>query len=586
MKRNVLFWRVCAVIILTVVITALFTTAVFRYVSGLTFSAIEEQELLPRARVLSNTVKRHGSDPDMIRMLLNADEYGSTLLGAYAVVIDDRGKIRYSTDGMDLVGETVDPKITERMLSGHEVTESIYIPGLQADMVLAGVPMRDGDRITGSVMLFVTKTEALAARGSLSRSLMYSLFLVMPFILCMTFVLVNVLVRPIRRMTDTAVGLAAGNFELVAYDSEKGEIGQIGRSLNRIAGQLSQTIAALTLERNRLMQILDGLNEGIIAVDAQGRVTHHNKALGRLFTAKETDADEHMRYVPIEEVWQDFRRVVESGETITRNVETGDKIIGVSMTPVRSNTGNIAGAVGLFVDVTEIERLERTRRDYVANVSHELRTPLTAMRGLIEPLCDGLISDEETQKRYYDIILRETMRLSRLINDLMELSRLQSGAMAFTPEKVDMAELFYDIADRYQSVAEEHELTFSLDTDMEPCPRVYANADRVEQLTLILIDNAIKYTPTGGEVHLSAEWNEEKVTVCVRDTGIGIAAENLPYVFDRFYKVDKAHSGRGSGLGLSIAKEMLDQMNETITVESEPGKGSAFRFTLSVYAPH
>ena len=241
--------------------------------------------------------------------------------------------------------------------------------------------------------------------------------------------------------------------------------------------------------------------------------------------------------------------------------------------------GATAGAVGLFSDVTQMERLERTRREYVSNVSHELRTPLTAVRALVEPLKEGMVTKEEDRMRYYDIILREVMRLSRLINDQLELSRLQSGGVAIEKRRIQLDDLIYDVCDRYNSIAEEHGLQLNIETDLSSCPSVWANADRVEQMFIILLDNAIKYTEAGS-VNVRVGWDAEKVTITVRDTGIGISEQDLPYVFDRFYKVDKAHSGKGSGLGLSIARELLNRMDEQIWVESEKGVGSAFSFTV------
>ena len=266
---------------------------------------------------------------------------------------------------------------------------------------------------------------------------------------------------------------------------------------------------------------------------------------------------------------------------MTRNLEMPERVLRVVISPLVDEIGTTAGAVGLFSDITQMERLERTRRDYVANVSHEMRTPLTAMRALIEPLKEGMVTTEDARMRYYDIILREIMRLSRLINDLMELSRLQSGSLAIRTERMKLAELG---GRRMRALplhrrGSQHHLPRGKRT-FPRCPPLFPTPDRVEQLLVILLDNAIKYTPGGGTVSLDAAWNDARVTLIVKDTGIGIAKEDLPYVFDRFYKVDKAHSGMGSGLGLSIARELLKWMGEDIWVKSEVGKGTQFGFTL------
>lgn len=388
--------------------------------------------------------------------------------------------------------------------------------------------------------------------------------------------------EPIARLRDAAVAMADGHLDTRADEKVDGEMGQLGKALNHLSDQLSRNMYTLIVERNRLRNMLNGLSEGIVAIDADGRLTHTNPALGRLIPRAKSGQhfpNPRMKTIPDETIWADFDRVIATGETVTRNLESKDMILRMTVTPIRDELKAIAGAVGLFSDITQMERLEKTRRDYVSNVSHELRTPLTAMRALVEPLKDGMVTSEEDRQRYYDIILREILRLSRLINDQLELSRLQSGTLSIQKSRMSLDDLVYDVCDRYAAIAEEHGLKLNVNTDFTQCPTVYANADRLEQMLIILLDNAIKYTEKGS-VNVSARWDDEKVVISVNDTGIGIDEQDLPYVFDRFYKVDKAHSGKGSGLGLSIAKELLKRMGEDIRVTSEKGKGTQFSFTV------
>jgi len=292
-----------------------------------------------------------------------------------------------------------------------------------------------------------------------------------------------------------------------------------------------------------------------------------------------------MDLIPLKQVWEDFLEAIRTKESRTRDIPVHDRLIRATVSPMQDENGDCVGAVGLFTDITEQERLERTRRDYVANVSHELRSPLTSMRALLEPMREGMVRDEATRQRYYDILLRETMRLSRLISDLMQLSRLQSGTLVLEKAPLVLEEMINDLAERYRLTAADQGKQFELKFDPSDCPVVYTNEDRVEQLLVILLDNAMKYTPEGGAISLDAEWDAEKVTIHVADTGVGIAPEDQPYVFERFYKVDKSHGSTGSGLGLSIASEMLKAMGETITLQSEMGKGSVFSFTLHRAVP-
>ena len=389
-------------------------------------------------------------------------------------------------------------------------------------------------------------------------------------------------IRQISSLRDVAVNVSGGDFDAHADEDMPGEMGELAKALNNLSYQLSRNMYMLIVERNRLKHMLNGLSEGIVAIDAQGQITHINPAIEGMFEQKKVSVglpDARMKYIPDKAVWQDFDVVIKSGEAITRTFNHREMTLRMTITPIVDEIGATAGAVGLFSDVTQMERLERTRREYVSNVSHELRTPLTAVRALVEPLKEGMVTKEEDRMRYYDIILREVMRLSRLINDQLELSRLQSGGVAIEKHRMQLDDLIYDVCDRYNSIAEDHGLKLNIESDLSDCPSVWANADRVEQMFIILLDNAIKYTESGS-VNVKVGWDEEKVTITVRDTGIGISEQDLPYVFDRFYKVDKAHSGKGSGLGLSIARELLNRMDEQIWVESEKGVGSAFSFTV------
>ena len=237
-------------------------------------------------------------------------------------------------------------------------------------------------------------------------------------------------VQPLTSLRDAAVKIAGGSMKTRASEHAPGEIGQLGRAINQISTQLSGNMYQLILERNRLKHILDNLSEGIIAVDSEGKITHRNPAVDALMATGDHISDVTLHRMDGGRVWTDFKRAIETGESIERTVNIADKVIRITIQPIIDEIDMTAGAVGMFSDITQLERLERTRREYVANVSHEMRTPLTAVRALVEPLKEGMVRDEEARMRYYDIILREVSRLTRLISDLMELSRLQSGTLA------------------------------------------------------------------------------------------------------------------------------------------------------------
>lgn len=239
--------------------------------------------------------------------------------------------------------------------------------------------------------------------------------------------------------------------------------------------------------------------------------------------------------------------------------------------------GELAAAINDFA--VKSEKLEQTRRDYVANISHELKTPVASIRAMSETLRDGLINDEEKTMRYYNHILHESRRLSRLVNDLLELSRLQSGTVALKREKIDLLPVLEASAETFEQIAEDSGINFTFDKP-EYLPTVYTNPDRIQQVLVILIDNAMKHTPEDGQVTLTVDQEPEFVRITVADSGEGISPEDLPHVFERFYKSDKSHSSGGTGLGLSIAREVLVAMGETISVSSTLGVGTQFNFTV------
>ena len=238
--------------------------------------------------------------------------------------------------------------------------------------------------------------------------------------------------------------------------------------------------------------------------------------------------------------------------------------------------------IGIFLYqyLKEIKQLEQTRRDYIANVSHELKSPIASIKALTETLADNIIQDEETKAKYYGIILKESSNLQKLIRDILELSRLQSGMMAFEKDNISTRALMQELYEKYSVILEDMDIVFDVTEKALNLPDTYTNKDRLLQVFNILIDNAIKFLSEEGRVFIDAEIYNNYIKFKVSDNGIGIEKSVLPYIFDRFYKEDKAHNKSGSGLGLSIAKEIISGLGENISVSSEYKKGTTFSFTV------
>lgn len=593
MNNSYLIRRIFTLVLFSVFMTVLLTTFTYTIYAQTAFTSLRERELTPKANALGELVRMYiegETDLSLLSTVLLSptDDPNDNILGAYAVILNCDGEILYSTKGITDADRELISAESGPLVHGKTVTTPRRMRLVQARVVIVGTPVMSKDgAYLGAVILLVPMMEILASITSVNNALLVSAAVVLPIVAILTYYLSSRISKPLRQMNQVALAMASGSFTERADSRQGGEVGELAHSLNFLARELSRTIADLTLERNRLRDIIDGLSEGIVAVDRNCDVTHWNSALASLFSGSRalpdgTQTSRNLGLVPYDEVWEDFQNVLKSGQPAERVLAVGKLSLSIRIAPLLDEYGGVIGAVGRFSDITSIELLEKTRREFVANVSHELRTPLTAMRGLVEPMRDGLVKSDEMQKRYLDIILRETLRLSRLINDLMELSRLQSGTLSMEKTSVRTSILFSDLQEKYRSTAEDHGLSFSLTCAPENLPNVYANADRIEEVLVILLDNAIKYTPEGGSVTLDAHPQGEKLWISVCDTGVGIAPEDQEHVFERFYKVDRAHTSKGSGLGLSIAKEMLEKLGSTLYLESTLGQGSVFRFALPI----
>ena len=466
-----------------------------------------------------------------------------------------------------------------RGIAQHESDGESLEEELAGKIVAVAVPITFFGQVVGAVFMAQSMTEVISGMQALSNTIFFSLLAVALLLLPAVFFLASRMARPLRKMRSVALTMAAGNLTARADDSRSDEIGELGGALNHLSHELGLTISSLEMERNRLSLIINGLSEGILALDADGNMLLCNPAVLRLLSLPE-DTQDLRGAAP--DIFALFDEVIASNQPAARTFWLGAVALRVSVAPLMQKDGAFSGCVGILSDVTSAERLEQTRRDYVANVSHELRTPLTAMRALLEPLRDGLIKTEEQRQQTYEVVLRETMRLSRLVSDMLELSRLQSGKASLTRSVFSPLPLLSVIHETYSAYAEDYQQTLIYDVP-DNLPKVTGNPDRTQQVLISLLDNAFKYTPEGGTVTLSARQDGDVLTVTVRDTGIGISPEDLPHVFDRFYKADKSHHSRGTGLGLAIAYEIMKNLGETMTVESTPGEGSAFSFTLHIH---
>lgn len=468
----------------------------------------------------------------------------------------------------------------DRLSNGESVELDDFEISEKRSAICVGRPLYvNKTTYIGSFILIKEINQINHAFARLSRSLWLVSLLLLPLLILTSYFAVNQMLHPITEMTKVAKQLSKGNYDVRAKDDYPGELGLFARTLNNMSRALSTTIHQLENEKRQLGYILSSFSDGVAAINSQGELTHYNPALMKMFGT--VDVHSTMDLVPDRSIWEAFEGVVDSQEPRMFHYNLpGDRVLWISVVPVLSDSEGCVGAVGLFKDATEIEKLERMRNEYVANISHELRTPLTSLRGLLEPLADGMVKDPEKQKQYYSIMLHEVERLSRLITDMLQLSRLQAGTEAMEMTMFDANELLEEVSQSFQTEAKKRNIRIELET-AETLSPVLSDRDRIEQVLVILIDNALRYAKS--RICLRASENVHEVVIDVWDDGIGISKENLSRVFERFYKVDKSRKDGGTGLGLSIAKKIMDQLEEQIEVDSKEGEWTCFRFTLKKY---
>ena len=562
-----------AVVLLTVILSAALTALTFNYYGRAVFSSLKAQEMVPRAEFIADMTAEYLQGYIDGKSYARAIGSGYRIWDASVYVYNAKGELfAYPSRG----DNTQNLAALENYLQGVLGGRQLYSPNTQNNRgVIIGEPVfSEYQSVIGAVFLIKPLGEVSAAINSLLVALVVSMVAVTAIMMAPAYFGSRNIIQPIRQMKAIANAMAAGDFTVRAPEQGSEETASLGRSLNYLSSALSQTIGDLTFEKNRLTATLNGLGEGIVSFSPQGEPLQHNPAALTLLGLREGEA------VKASSLWPALAKAVETalagGEAPPIETEQGEAILRVTITPLYEGS-QVEGAVMLIQDVTEAVRLEKTRTDYVANVSHELRTPLSSIRGLADALNDGLVKREEDRNRYYGYILHESMRLSRLIDDLLELSRLQSGAVALTKQPMSVDELIYDVADRYSKPAAEQGLSLEVSLP-ENCPRAFTNPDRAEQVLIALLDNAIKHAEGAGAIRLCAEDKGGRLEIRVSNPG-GISPKDLPHLFERFYKVDQSHSGGGTGLGLSIAYEIMCLMGESIWAESGGGRVS-FAFTL------
>ena len=590
--RNTLFFRLLSLFVVMFAASLVITLLVYIPFGQQFITDIKTHEMQPVLRSMASLVQDSYNglidEVAMNRIIVSQSMANKSQL----LISDMNGKIIYATKPIIQPSSNINDKNRGTMIDysdkvnsqmaelllNQELHTMVTFNGMTFKSLFIGQPIVVNGKMVGSVAMVLPAYEITSVLTNLTWMLVLTMSFVLFIMSIPIYFLSKSFTKPINQMVQVATGMRRGDFTIRANEKDKSELGELGKSLNQLSCELSQTINDVSIERNRLMQILQSMSEGIISMNNQREIIIANPSVYRLFEMT-PNLINIQSILDLSNVRTKFENGLNNNEEdfILPYLEHRVK---VSIRPILDETENIVGAVGIFQDVTESERLEQMRKDYVANVSHELRTPLTAIRGLLDPLNDGLIISDVKKKEYYTLLLKETARLNRLINDLLELSRLQSGNVGFEPTKIELNRFLIEIHEKYSRIASDKHILFEVQT-LDKKNFYMGNEDRLDQVLTILLDNAFKFTPQDGKILLMLSETDKHYKLDLIDNGSGISPTDLPYIFDRFYIADKARTSKSTGLGLSIAKEILQHMNETISVQSEPGKGTIFTIVLA-----
>lgn len=393
----------------------------------------------------------------------------------------------------------------------------------------------------------------------------------------------------VERLREFSRRVADGDFRPLPRDGSDDALEALGISLNRTAARLERTIRTLTEERNLSSAILGSMVEGVAVVNGSERLVFANPGFAEILglDVPPTSGSALVEVVRQTELVEAVRKVLRGEPRVQSEIVTGtlrQHYFAITVAAVLA--GETTGAVVVLHDITELRKLERVRRDFVANVSHELRTPLTAIQGFAETLLAGAIDDPQNRTRFLEIILEHSRRLARLTEDLLMLSKMDAERLELEIRRLSVSQLIESCLETAQRRATEKDLRISVNMPQR-LPDIAGDRRRLAEVLQNLLDNAIQYTLPGGQIMVSAETGEDEVIVTVSDTGIGIPKADQPRIFERFYRVDVARSREagGTGLGLAIAKHLVDVHGGRLWVESEVSQGSQFHFSVPVYDP-
>ncbi|MEH7096441.1 cell wall metabolism sensor histidine kinase WalK [Neobacillus vireti] len=557
-----------------------FQTSIQQRVDLLAYNVVEAMEK-----------DRKAEDPtleeDLKKVLKDFDEGDSDITEVQ--VIENRslkilGTSQSSNQG--LVGQRTTVLQVKQSMVLEENQSSIKIEQKTGHRIwVLSTPIKSGKKVIGAIYLVAKIENVFEQMKTINNIFATGTAIALSITAVLGILLAQTITRPIADMKKQALAMAKGNFSRKVKVYGQDEIGTLAVTFNHLTKKLQEAQAMTEGERRKLSSVLSYMTDGVIATDRKGRVILINDpAAEMLNVSRETVLSQPIVELLDLDDTNTFEDLLEENESLILDYSTKAEryILRANFSIIQKETGFVNGLIAVLHDITDQEKIDAERREFVANVSHELRTPLTTMRSYLEALADGAWQDPEIAPNFLEVTRTETERMIRLVNDLLQLSKMDSTDYKLTKEWVNFVDFYNNIIDRFE-MSKEQNVTFKRKLPKQAIfVEVDEDEDKMTQVLYNIISNALKYSPEGGQVTFSIKEKEDKIIVSVSDQGVGIPKENIGKIFDQFYRVDKARTRKlgGTGLGLAIAQEMVKAHGGSIWATSEEGKGTKISFSL------
>jgi two-component system phosphate regulon sensor histidine kinase PhoR len=586
-KKKRLLWQLYPSYLL---ITIISLVAVTWYASESLKHFFLEQtasDLKVRARLFEKQVLEHLDPLDEKVVDLLCKKIGKSAATRITIILPSGKVVGDSEKDPSRMDNHVDRPEFIDALNGPSGTSIRYSRTLEKDMMYVGIPIKKKNHILAVVRTSIPVNDIDLVLNSMKIKIAFGCLVVAVFAAMLSLFVSRRITRPIEQIKIWAESITRGEFHLRPQVAESEEIGALAESLNRMAVELREHIDTVMRQRNEIEAVLSSMVEGVIAVDMEERVISMNHAAAKMFGCDPAEVQgRSIQEVVRNTVLHQFvKNALSSQEAVEKEIvlsSDGDRFLNGHGTLLRDAEGKQIGALIVLNDVTRLLRLEKIRREFVANVSHEIKTPITAIKGFVENLRDGSVENHEDAERFLEIISKHVDRLEAIIEDLLSLSRIEQEAER--KEVVLDESRLKDVLETAIQVCEANAMAKKIEVELSCAEDIVAKFDPLllEQAVVNLLDNAIKYSGEGKTVWVEAVQAEKEIIVSVRDQGCGIEKNHLPRLFERFYRTDKARSRQlgGTGLGLAIVKHIAQAHGGHVAVESTPGKGSTFSIHL------